>query len=239
MEELEKIKLKTGTSNTFMIFGMLLLGTFFLLLLVIVDVLYSIGIINKLSFLSQKISFDTKPLYILIPISILILYSIGFTLYLASFIFLSSPSWFIMKLLFNKNLFAETIVDQIFEKNNVLEKFQKGNLLFKRGFLYFLLRNENDAIGSDVKFAFTQLMYGRAILFTMVIAVISIFGFIGDILLIFLYGFIAYLIAILIYAMGLRFFDDILSMGYLSKNVDWLKSNKKLYYESGDSTAGV
>ena len=82
-------------------------------------------------------------------------------------------------------------------------------------------------------------MYGRAILFTMVIAVISIFGFIGDILLIFLYGFIAYLIAILIYAMGLRFFDDILSMGYLSKNVDWLKSNKKLYYESGDSTAGV
>lgn len=226
MEELNKIKINYGISNTFMIFGMLLLGAFFLLLLITVDALYSIGFVDKLSLLSNKLAVNTKSLTIMIPIIVLMLTSIGFTLYLASFIFLSAPSWRIMKLFYGKNLFSENIANKIFETNNVLETFSTGNILFKRGFLYFLLRNQNDSISSDIKFTFTQLMYGRAILFTIVIAVISIFGLLGDIVNLCIFGFLAYMISIVIYAQGLRLFDDILSMGYLAKNMQWLNSNR-------------
>jgi hypothetical protein len=205
--------------NTFMIFGILLVGTFFLLALLTVDTFYSIGFVEKLTLLANKLNLNDKSILLILPFITLILYSIGFFIYISSYVLLSAPAWLLMTIIYKKTLFSENIINKIFLEYNDLQEYKKGKLFFKRGFLYFLLRNENDTISSDIKFTFTQLMYARSILLTIVLSIVSIFGLQGNIFFVFLYGGLSYLIVILIYAIGLKFFDDILSMGYLSKKV--------------------
>tara|TARA_Y100000588_G_C14255394_1_gene925206 strand:+ start:210 stop:542 length:333 start_codon:yes stop_codon:yes gene_type:complete len=90
------VKLNYGRSNAFMIFGMLLLGFFLLLLLLIGDYING-GSFFKLNLLSKLSDLELKLLVLIVPLSVVVLYSIGFVIYLGSFIFLSGPGWLLMK----------------------------------------------------------------------------------------------------------------------------------------------
>jgi hypothetical protein len=205
--------------NTFMIFGILLVGTFFILSLLTVDAFYSIGFIEKITTLFNKLNLEDKSLVIVLSFVTLSLYTIGFFIYISSFVLLSAPSWLLMTIIFKKNLFTENITEKIFSESNNLKDYQDGKLFFKRGFLYFLLRNTNNTVSSDIKFTFTQLMYARSVLLTIVLSIITIFCLKDNVAYIFLFGGLSYFIAIYIYAIALKFFDDILSMGYLSNKL--------------------
>ncbi|EGG93878.1 hypothetical protein IMCC1989_598 [gamma proteobacterium IMCC1989] len=224
---MKNIGINYGRSNAFMIFGMLLLGTFFFLILFATDIFFPYGFVKSISIHFNVFQVGNKSFLAFIPIAIISLYAVGFVIYLSSFIFLSGPSWFVMELIYpSSTLYSNFVFDRVVARQLIYSEFKSSSIAFKRGVLYFLLRNQPDAVGEDVKFSFTQLMYGRAILFTFVLSVTSIFiinkSYMGSII----FGSITYILAIIIYASGLKFFDNILSMGYLSKNVNLVDDSK-------------
>lgn len=212
-----------------MIFGMLLLGFFLLLLLLIGDYINGGGFF-KLNLLSKLSDLELKLLVLIVPLSVVVLYSIGFVIYLGSFIFLSGPGWLLMKKIYRKSPFtSEKIFNAILPLSPSFDFYKECDLLFKRGAIYFLLRDAGGELSTDIKFTFTQLMFGRAVLFCFVLSSFFTLFSVGFTLFKLVLFLMIYLAAIIFYAVGLKFFDEVLSMGFLSKEILIKKSKSEIY----------
>ena len=107
----------------------------------------------------------------IVPLSVVVLYSIGFVIYLGSFIFLSGPGWLLMKKYTGSHLLhLKKIFNAILPLSPSFDFYKECDLLFKRGAIYFLLRDAGGELSTDIKFTFTQLMFGRAVLFCFVLS---------------------------------------------------------------------
>ena len=99
--------------------------------------------------------------------------------------------------------------------------------LVQKGAIYFLLRDAGGELSTDIKF--TQLMFGRAVFFCFVLSSFFTLFSVGFTLFELVVFLIIYLAAITFYAVGLKFFDEVLSMGLLSKEILIKKSKSKIY----------
>jgi hypothetical protein len=205
-------------SQAFMVFSMLLLGTFSAVLVIIFDLFQSDKTTISSVIIKHVKEFDGVPYITIISITGLSLLAVGFFIYLSSFIILSLPAMLLRNIVKNwKNgLFAYITTNEL--KEITTEVFSENtDRKFRDAFLYIYLTSEVSENSSNIRFAFTQLMFGRSLcciflIFSVYACLVSA-SYLGIWILIIPILFYALCIAWYIY--GLDYYEDIMTCGYL------------------------
>lgn len=161
-------------SGAFMIFSILLVGVLFYLLLAFVDIFFipnntPHSVINQLQ--QYEIFTDLKNFTFLHYTAIITsTVTVGFFIYIVSYIFISFPAFLLRehKIFKNQKEKLKIIINHSFKE---LKEFDliKNDLKFQDAFLYQFVSNSQTLLAENTRFTFIQLMYARSAIFILLI----------------------------------------------------------------------
>jgi len=154
-------------SNAFMVFSMLLLGFFAAALVLVFDFLSGSDGRTISAVLLRKLSELNVPLPWVASVAGLTMMASGFFFYLLSFFALAPPAFLVRSIAHRSSNTENDLFLHV--SQSALERYlppdvaRRQNRKFRDGFMYMLLTSQESVISSTARFAFTQLMYARAL----------------------------------------------------------------------------
>lgn len=215
-------------SGSFMVFSMMLIGILTYILLLFVDIYFipshiTTNITYQLTESKIFQHFNEASVFNYITLIICTI-TIGFFMYIASYLVISMPAFYIRKCKFFKdsNERLDTIVKDSMNNSKIIPKI-KIDLKFQDAFLYQLVSNSNSLLAENTRFAFTQLMYARSALFVMLS--VSLYYILLVNIEIWILLVLLYCCFIIIYANALTYYETIMICNYII-NQKKTKNNK-------------
>ncbi|MCX7110088.1 MAG: hypothetical protein NTX45_08160 [Proteobacteria bacterium] len=208
-------------SQAFMVFSMLLLGTFSSLLVVIFDFFQGNKSTLSSVVMNRLRDLEGIPYATIIAISGLSLLAIGFFFYLSSFLIVAVPAILVRNLCTPKESWRSELFGYVTTEQLTLltPGFmpERVSRRFRDAFLYMLLTGVISENSANIRFAFTQLMFGRSlgaifVLFSIYACIVS-YSSIG--IWSFIFPSLSFVIFVGGYIYGINYYEDVMTCGFL------------------------
>jgi len=203
-----------GGKQTFMVFSMLLLGVAFLLgVYIAIDRSYLYASLDLLNNIQNKYNISG---YVVISTVLLAALSVGYSLYLLSFAIISSPTFILRRYsISNTGIRAEVFKRISRIHPNISLAIMSDTQRY--AYLYINTTRNDDSIAQTIRFAFTQVIFGRSMLLVFLICEYISISYI-DILLLFFIMFISWVCCVLLYFLSTLYMENLMNSAFIINN---------------------